>query len=55
MKTKVIMILGMIFLWTFTSCRFDLPSDEPEDKNKGENIQQLTYLTLENDSLSLSK
>jgi len=55
MKTKAIMILGMISLWTFTSCRCDLPSDEPEDKNKGKDTQQLRQSHSENDTLSLNK
>ncbi|GEN74545.1 hypothetical protein [Chryseobacterium hagamense] len=56
MKTKAIMIMGMISLWTFTSCRCDLPSDEPEDENKDKDTQQFRQSNLENDTLlSLNK
>jgi hypothetical protein len=55
MKTKAIMILGIISLWTFMSCRCDLPPDEPEDKNKGKDAQQLRLSYSQNDTLSLNK
>ncbi|WP_294298573.1 hypothetical protein [uncultured Chryseobacterium sp.] len=55
MKTKTIMILGIISLWAFTACRCDLPSDEPENKDKNKETQELRYPDLKNDSLSIGK
>ncbi len=54
MKTKAIMILGIISLWTAVSCRCDLPSDEQEDKDKTKETQQLRHSYSENDTLSLN-
>lgn len=55
MKTKTIMILGLVSLCILTSCRCDFPSDEAEDKDKNKETQPFRLPDAENDSLHLSR
>lgn len=56
MKTKAIMILGMIALCTVTSCRCDFDEDEPKNRDKDRESQAFRPQPFsENDTILLKR